>query len=64
MAKYYVESSEVVIYRTEVEAETPEEAMQKVQNNDGEIVHRYGDVTMTHGFEAFAVYDEDDNEVW
>jgi hypothetical protein len=64
MTKYYVESSEVIIYRTEVEAETPEEATQKVLVNDGEIVNRYADVTMSHGFEAFAVYDEEDNEVW
>ena len=64
MTKYYVESSEVIIYRTEVEAENPEEATQKVQANDGKIVNRYADVTMAHGFEAFAVYDEEDNEVW
>ena len=64
MAKYFVESSEVVIYRTEVEAESPQEAMNLVQNLDGDIVKRSNDVCDRHGFEAFAVYDEEDNEVW
>jgi len=64
MTKYFVESSEVIIYRTEVNAETPEEAVEKVQLEDGKIVNRYEDVTMAHGFETFAVYDEEDNEIW
>ena len=64
MAKYFVESSEVVIYRTEVEAESPQEAMNLVQNLDGDIVDRSQDVCDRHGFETFAVYDEEDNEVW
>ena len=64
MTKYFVESSEVVIYRTEVEAEYPQEAMNLVQNLDGDIVDRNQDVCDRHGFEIFAVYDEEDNEVW
>jgi len=64
MTKYFVESSEVVIYRTEVEAEYPQEAMNLVQNLDGDIEDRSKDVCDRHGFETFAVYDEEDNEVW
>jgi len=64
MTKYFVESSEVIIYRTEINADTPEEAVEKVQLEDGKIVNRYEDVTMSHGFETFAVYDEEDNEIW
>jgi hypothetical protein len=64
MAKYFVESSEIVIYRTMVEAETPQEAMEKIEKSNGEIVDRVKDVSMRHDLEAFAVYDEDDNEVW
>ena len=64
MAKYFVESSEIVIYWTEVEAETPQEAMEKIESSNGDIVDRSKDVCDRHGFETFAVYDEEDNEVW
>ena len=64
MAKYFVESSEIVIYRTEVEAETPQEAVEKIESSNGDIVDRIKDVSSRHDLEAFAVYDEDDNEVW
>ena len=64
MAKYFVESSEIVIYRTEVEAETPQEAVEKIESSNGDIVDRIKDVSMRHDLEAFAVYDEEDNEVW
>lgn len=64
MAKYFVESSEIVIYRTEVEAETPQEAVEKIESSNGDIVDRIKDVSIRYDLEAFAVYDEDDNEVW
>jgi len=47
-----------------VEAETPQEAMEKIEKSNGDIVDRIKDVSMRYDLEAFAVYDEDDNEVW
>ena len=64
MAKYFVESSEIVIYRTEVEAETPQEAVEKIESSNGDIVDRIKDVSIRYDLEAFAVYDEDGNEAW
>ena len=64
MAKYFVESSEIVIYRTEVEAETPQEAAEKIESSNGDIVDRIKDVLTRYDLEAFAVYDEDGNEAW
>ena len=40
------------------------EAMEKIESSNGDIVDRIKDVSMRHDLEAFAVYDEDDNEVW
>jgi len=40
MAKYFVESSEIVIYRTEVEAETPEAVIQMLKTS---LEEKYGE---------------------
>ena len=48
-------------HRTEVEAETPQEAMEKIESSNGDIVDRSKDVCDRHGFETLAVYDEEDN---
>ena len=40
------------------------EAMEKIESSNGDIVDRIKDVSMRHDLEAFAVYDEDNNEVW
>jgi hypothetical protein len=55
MTEYIIQSSESIIYRTKIEAESLEEALQKAKTNDGEIVNRHNDI-VNKRFEISAIY--------
>ena len=62
MAKFLVKSSETVVYETWVEADTPEEAQEMVEADDGDIVDRT-EVANSMDFEVWDVLNEEGHSI-
>lgn len=62
MTKFLVKSSETVCYETWVDADTPEEAQEIVEADDGDVIDRT-QVTNSSDFEVWDVLNEDGHSV-